>query len=490
MTDSPSTIRAASPPARPAELPPAPVRLRTRLLPVHLPGRLTAVAHLVLHLRTTDDPPVPEAVARLWALLLRRGGGWCGGVSVEDGLEDLGTILTVDVDRHAVGIVLRSTPELLADALALLTRTVEAFAPTADEVDALVGRRLRARTAVRRTHGDPPGALLDAALFPRDGDHRTRDGATEATDASEAETVLSFHRRVRNAPRDLVVAADLSRVDLRSVVRSAPAPLRAARPASAAPGGRARPPEEVGPPEALTVRRGSAGSPCVVMIGVRAPDGAVDLAWLGLAGLLLTATPASLLTRTLRASSGLAYAVHADLVHEGPRSALRLRFEVPAEHAPRAAVEALDVVLGLAARAPGEEDLRDAVRAHRWDGAGWGSPAAVAAARAARATPTGERPSGGDPFAGRRSAEPTPDDFRRAAARLMGPERTAVVVDGATVDADAVVAALADAARHRPATDALAAYARRAAACVRRPAAGVRGPTRGPDLQEAGEPVR
>ncbi|MEU9091596.1 insulinase family protein [Streptomyces sp. NPDC048428] len=462
-TVPPRPSRAVPPAASPVTPPAAPARLRTQLVPVHLPGRLTAVAHLVLHIGKTGGPPVPEASARVWAMLLRRGGGWYGGTSVEDGLEDLGTTLTVDVDRHAIRCVLRSTPELLADALALLARTVEAFAPTADEIDAFVSRWHRARTAVRRTHGDPSGSLLNAALFPPGEDPRTRDSTAQATDTPEtidAETVRALHRRVQNAPRDLVIAADLARVDLRALVRSAPAPARAPHSAPAPSDRPAYTPEPIGPPKALTVRRGAAGSPCVVMIGIRAPDGTGDLACLELARLLLTATPSSRLTRTLRESSGLAYAVHGDIVHEGPLSALRFRFEVPAEQAPQAAIEALDVVFGLATRAPCEEDLREAVQAHRWDGAGWGSPAAAASAGASRATPAAERPAGGGPLAGRRFTEVTPDDFLRAATELIEPERVAVVIDGAAGGADAVVAAVADAAWNRPGTSALAAYSR------------------------------
>ncbi|MER5280028.1 insulinase family protein [Streptomyces sp. NPDC002809] len=439
-------------------LPAAPTRLRTQLVPIHLQGRLTAVAHLVLHIGTTDGPPVPEATARIWAMLLRRGGGRDGGTSIEDGLEDLGTTLTVDADRHAIRCVLRSTPDLLADALALLARTVEAFAPTADEIDMFVSRWHRARTAVRRTHGDPSASLLNAALFPPGEDRRTRDSTAQATTAPEtidAETVRTFHRRVQNAPRDLVIAADLARVDLRALARSAPAPVHAPHSTPAPSDRPAYTSKPIGPPKALTVRRGAAGSPCVVMIGIRAPEDKGDLGCLELARLLLTATPSSRLTRTLRESSGLAYAVHGDIVHEGPLSALRFRFEAPAEQAPQAAVEALEVVFGLATRAPREEDLREAVQAHLWDRAEWGSPAAAAAAGASRATSAPERRSGAGPFAGI-----TPDDFLQAVTELIEPERVAVVVDGAADGAEAVAAAMADAARDRPGTSALAAYSR------------------------------
>ncbi|MFF2779583.1 insulinase family protein [Streptomyces sp. NPDC058052] len=458
----------------PAVPPTAPERLRTRLVPVHLPGRLTAVAHLVLHVGAEDGPPVPEDTARVWSMLLRRGGAWCGEVTVEDALEDVGTTLTVDADRHTVRCVLRSTPDLLADALALLARTVEAFDPTDDEVGAFVSRWRRARAAAGRARGAPPVSLLDLALFPHHGVRPPRNDTAETTALAtgaapsgsgtiDARTIRALHRRVRSAPRDLVVAADLTRVDLRTLARSAPAPdARRTAPVPAA--GPARTPEPFGPPKALTVRRRAAGSPCVVMIGVRAPDGTGDLAGLELARLLLTATPSSRLTRTLRETTGLAYAVHGDLVHRGPSSALRLRFEVPAAQAPRAAAEALDVVLGLTARAPSEEDLREAVRARRQDGTESGSPAAAAAARAAG---TAARPrAGGVPFAGHRVLELAPDALLRAASDLIKPERVAVVVDGALDGAEAVVAAVTDAARARPGTSALAAYARLAAACA------------------------
>ncbi|WP_095757813.1 insulinase family protein [Streptomyces xinghaiensis] len=438
---------------------------RTRLVPVHLPGRLTASASLLLRHGAGADPPGREGTGSTWAVLLRRDGG-AGERGArecfETGLEELGTTLTLSLGWQAVRLTLDSTPDCLADALALLARVLGAFRPTPQEVRALARHRGRALAAARRAPGGSAGPLLDAALFP--GSRYGRGMAGDAGSAArvDADAVHAFHRGVLSAPRDLVVAADLARVDLRALVRACPSPApetaaeRLHR-GSSEPGRPSPADNFAARVRPLTLRRRTGGGGCVVMLGVRATARDDAPLILEIARRLLVATASSRLSRALRDASALAYSVHGELWQDGGVCSLRLRFEVAQALVAPAAVTALGELFGLAAGEVDADDLRSTVEAYRRDSAATtGSPAAVAAAGAVSPAVPAEHPPEGL----------TPDRFRARAAELLAPERVAVVVDGALHGPEEIRRAVTAAARRDPPgrADALLAYARRVAA--------------------------
>lgn len=420
-------------------------RPRTGLIPVHLPGRLSASAALLLHHGAMADPVDREGTADTWAVLFRRDGTpreQETGEGLEVALEELGTTLTLEVGWRTIRIRLDSTPEHLTGAFALLSRALDVFRPEAREVRALALRRGQALAAARQAPGGSAGPLLDAALFPESRYGCRTDGS--ALTRVDAEAVGGFHQGVLRAPRDLVVAADLARVDLRTLVRSGSSPAPGPHPAVAE-----EPETAAGRVRPLTLRRGTGAGTCVVMIGVRAAVNGDAPLFLEIARRLLAGTASSRLSRALRDFSALAYAVHSEVRQDGAVCALRFRFSVASSQAPSAVATALGELFGLRARQLDADDLRGAVETYPRDGTG--SPAAVAATHGTHVA--------------RPAVDPTTAQFRAAVGELVRPEGVAVVVDGALHEAAVVRQAVVAAAEQNPSIGTeLRAYARRVAA--------------------------
>ncbi|WP_151775380.1 M16 family metallopeptidase [Streptomyces abyssomicinicus] len=439
-----------------------------RTVPVHLPGRLSAAACVVLHHGTAGDPQGQEDTARAWVTLLRRGSGHAADQNLEAGLERIGTTFAADAGAASTRLVLSSTPEHLADALALLSRTLTSFTPRSEEILPFLHRWNRALAAARAAPGGSAGVLLRRALFPgdRSSQREPREGAPEA--GVDADAVLAFHRTVLGASRDLVVAADLTRVDLEALVRrlappSPDGPARTSPRSASASGSRSGAVEAARgavPVRPLTLRPSTGRSAaCVIMIGLRGESGGDAAPQLAVARELLAGSASSRLARTLRDAHGLAYAVHCDVQDDGAACALRLRFEVAPSRAPEAVALALDELFRLAEQEVEEEEFAEAWRVCRREDAMSGSPAAVAAARPVPA-PGPAAPGQAAPG----QAGVTPAAYRRAMGRLVRPDRVAVVVDGALDGADRVAQAVLEAAPGRACADSLTAYARRVTA--------------------------
>ncbi|MET8578908.1 insulinase family protein [Streptomyces sp. NPDC005012] len=453
-----------------------------RLVPVHLPGRLSAAACLVLHHGTAGNPLGQEDTARAWTTLLRRGSGDAAEQNLEAGLERLGTTFAADAGAVSTRLVLSSTPDDLEDALALLSRTLTSFTPRTEDVLPFLHRWNRALAAARAAPGGSAGVLLRRALFPGDRTPHPepREGAPE--EGVDVDAVLAFHRTVLGAPRDLVVAADLNRVDLDALARRLvpPPPDGSARtsPWSARGSGPVAAAGTAVPVRPLTLRpsTGRSGA-CVIMVGLRAESRGDATQHLAVARELLAGSASSRLARTLRDAHGLAYAVHGDVQDDGAACVLRLRFEVAPSRAPEAVALALHELFRLAGQEVEDEELAEAWRGCRREDATSGSPAAVAVVAAARSapppTPTGPAPAGPAPAgpapagpapAGPGQAGVTPAAYRRAMGRLVRADRVAAVVDGALDGPDRVAEAVLEVAPGVAGADSLTAYARRVTA--------------------------
>lgn len=397
----------------------SPVEHPARVVPVHLPGRLTASASLVLARGAAWDPPGREGAARTWALLLRRGGGHADPDAFETALEELGSSLTVQVTWQSVRLTLDSTPDRLADALALTTKTLRRLNPDKDSASALAARRRTALASLRRGSTGPSGPFPESALFPESRYGHGLDGDAESAARIDGAVLRAFHDAALSAPRTLVIAGDLGKTDVEHIVASVLLPdVPDGAPAAVLPG---RDAALRHPPRPLTVVERPGRGSCTVTVGVRASaQGGVPLL-LEAARRLLAANPSARLTRALRGPAAMTYALHSTTWHDERVCCLKLRFDVAARQAPAAVRTVLDELFDFADREPAESELREVLEACRHGAAASGDPAAVAATLPLPWT----EESGPDGMAGL-----TPELFVRSVAQLAVPERTAVVVEG------------------------------------------------------------
>ncbi|MFB9239295.1 M16 family metallopeptidase [Plantactinospora siamensis] len=274
-----------------------------------LPGHNLAVAVLLLDAGALREPVGREGVARVLAKAIEEGTTARDAGAYALALEGLGTGLSVDLDWDSFRAGVQVPVERLADAVELLAEAVRT--PRLDPADVERVRDDEA-TAVRMRWANPgprADAALRADLFGAQLRHgRPMDGDPRSVAAVTVDDVTGFHADWFARPGTLIVAGDLSRLDLDALGRTAfggagGAPTGAEPPLSAPIRERRR--------IVLVDRPGSVQS--TLRLGHPAPDRAhPDHVPMTLAGTVLGGAFTSRLNHLIREVRGYTYGIRAD----------------------------------------------------------------------------------------------------------------------------------------------------------------------------------
>ncbi|MFC0532251.1 M16 family metallopeptidase [Phytohabitans kaempferiae] len=181
----------------------------------HLPGQALAVAILLLDAGAGRESSGREGLATVVAKALEEGTTKRDSAAYALALESLGAELFTSVDWDAFRVGVQAPVDRLPDAVALLAEA--ARTPRLDPADVARVRDDEA-TALRMDWADPgprAEAALRADLFGRDLRHgRPLHGDPDSVAAVTADDVVDYHRTWFGQPGTLLVAGDLTSVDL------------------------------------------------------------------------------------------------------------------------------------------------------------------------------------------------------------------------------------------------------------------------------------
>ncbi|HEX5542814.1 MAG TPA: pitrilysin family protein [Micromonospora sp.] len=180
-----------------------------------LPGHRLAVAALLLDAGAGREPVGREGLAGVLAKALEEGTTQRDSAAFSLGLERLGTQLSLSTDWDSFRASVQVPVDRLLPAVELLTEAVRT--PRLDPAD--VSRVRDDEATALRMHWANPGpraeAALRADLFGIDARHgRPMDGDPESVAEITVDDVTAFHADWLTRPGTLLVAGDLSRIDL------------------------------------------------------------------------------------------------------------------------------------------------------------------------------------------------------------------------------------------------------------------------------------
>ncbi|GAA4706793.1 M16 family metallopeptidase [Phytohabitans rumicis] len=188
---------------------------RGGVVAAHLPGQALAVATLLLDAGAGREPSGREGVASVVAKALEEGTTARDSTAYALALEGLGAELFASVDWDSFRVGVQAPTDRLADAVALLAEAVRT--PRLDPDDVARVRDDEA-TALRMDWADPgprAEAALRADIFGAEQRHgRPLHGDPDSVAAVSVDDVVGYHRDWFGQPGTLLVAGDLSAVDL------------------------------------------------------------------------------------------------------------------------------------------------------------------------------------------------------------------------------------------------------------------------------------
>jgi zinc protease len=187
-----------------------------------LPGHNLAVATLLLDAGALREPLGREGLSGVVAKALEEGTTVRDSAAYAVALESLGTDLSLVSDWDAFHATVQVPAPRLAAAVALMAEAVRR--PRLDPAD--VARVRDDEATALKMFWATPGPRADAALrgdlFGGDVRHgRPLHGDPSSVAAVTVDDVVSFHRRWFGRPETLLVAGDLSRLDLAELAAAA-----------------------------------------------------------------------------------------------------------------------------------------------------------------------------------------------------------------------------------------------------------------------------
>jgi zinc protease len=188
---------------------------RGGVVAAHLPGQALAIAILLIDAGAGREPSGREGVAAVVAKALEEGTAKRDAAAYALALESLGAELFTAVDWDSFRVGVQAPVDRLPDAVALLAEA--ARTPRLDPADVARVRDDEV-TALRMDWADPgprAEAALRADLFGRDQRHGSPlHGDPDSVSAVTVEDVVRYHRTWFRQPGTLLVAGDLTTVDL------------------------------------------------------------------------------------------------------------------------------------------------------------------------------------------------------------------------------------------------------------------------------------
>jgi predicted Zn-dependent peptidase len=397
------------------------------LLLCHLPGRPLAAARLVLDAGGTSEPDGQAGVATLASRSLPEGTEVRHGVELAVALEGLGAEVRGEIGWDSLQIRLDVPQSRLGPALELLAEIVRrpAFAPA--EVERLRQERL---DQIAQEKVDPPTLAqraFDRSVFaPGTAYARPLQGDEESVGGLRPDDVAAWYRaRLDAGPATLVVAGDLSGLDVAGIAERAFGRWAGGSLASLAPEV-----EPVGEPRRIVLvdRPGSVQS--ALAIGHAGPPRSTpDYVPIGTMATCLGGVFGSRLNMKLREEKGYTYGAFAGFDFRRHGGAFMARSAVHTEVTAAAVVDAMGEIARTHQEGIGEEELAP-VRDYR---AGifpiaYEVPAAVASGLSDIVVH--DLPDGYFDTVREELANVGADAVSRAAAAYLHPERMAVVVVG------------------------------------------------------------
>ncbi|HEX4220937.1 MAG TPA: pitrilysin family protein [Pseudonocardiaceae bacterium] len=281
-----------------------------RVLAFDLPGHQLAAARLIVDLPLDSEPK--DGIAALTASLWSQGAGERDANAFAGDLSGLGATYNAGVAGDAIVATLDAPVTGLAEALPLLADSVAAPAFTTDDTARLVRTTLQ-DLAQARTHGESRASdELYRLTFTRDSRlSRPVLGTIADVESFTANDVQAFHTaNVAPDRATLVLAGDLSTVDIEVAIADAFASWTGSRPAPSP----QRP--QAASPSALIVDRAGAAQ-TTISLGTPIPDRThPDWAALQLATYVVGGGMNSRLNSVLREEKGYTYGITASLSPE------------------------------------------------------------------------------------------------------------------------------------------------------------------------------
>jgi predicted Zn-dependent peptidase len=202
---------------RPYRFPPI-VRLAAaggEIVAADLPGHNLAVASLVLDAGAGREPLGREGLSGVVAKALEEGTTVRDAAAYAVALESLGTDLSVGADWDTFQATVQVPVERLPAAVSLLTEAIRTPRLDPGDVSRVRDDEVTALKMFWATPGPRADAALRADLFGADVRHgRPLHGDPTSVAAVSAEDVVAFHSGWFGRPGTLIVAGDLSRIDL------------------------------------------------------------------------------------------------------------------------------------------------------------------------------------------------------------------------------------------------------------------------------------
>ncbi|MBW8803644.1 MAG: insulinase family protein [Catenulisporales bacterium] len=431
---------------RPAGGPPRPYVFpavdRTRLpggevVAAHLPGQRMAYAGVLLEAGVVREPAGREGVGKITSDLLREGTERKSGDDFALALESLGASWSASVDTDVLRVGVQAPVDRITAALELVAEALRRPRLADADFERVRGDRVAKLTTAWAMPGTRASEALMRGLYLPESRHSKQDtGSVASVSALTLDDVRAFHAEHLSVGGTLLLAGDLSELDIAALGRilladSAPEPKPAA-PAAA---------RELTEREIVVVDRpGSVQS--VVAIAHHGPRrDTEDFTAIEAMGTILGGTFNSRLNHQLREVKGYTYGARGGFELERDSGIFSASTSVHTEVTAEATVDALAEIERIKREGVTEDELAS-TKAYRTGSLpiALQTPGAVGGALA-QIVEFGLP----DDYFTRKYAEYTKlskDDVDAAAARRLFPEHAVVVIEG---DAEKILPGLSDA---------------------------------------------
>ena len=190
-----------------------------RLLSCHVPGKAVATVEVIADLPVDSDPSGKEGLAVVVARCLDEGTESRDADAFAAALERHGATFHASASYEGLAAAIDVPVSRLSDALPLLAEALREPAFPASEVDRVVGQRIDQITQERANPPQRAAIEFTAALHAGSGRFAVpQAGPAESVGRVRREDVVAAAARITPATTTVVVAGDLSEVDVEAVV--------------------------------------------------------------------------------------------------------------------------------------------------------------------------------------------------------------------------------------------------------------------------------
>jgi zinc protease len=392
----------------------------------HLPGRPIAAARLILEAGAVAEPMARAGVALLAARALPEGTESLDSHRLAEVMEGMGAAIRAEVSYDTMQVRLDVPASRLGPALEMLADVARRPAFRAADVERLRNERLDQLAQEKTVPELLAARAFDQAVFVPDSPYARAIGGDESTvEGLDCDAIADFYRSRLEAGAALVVAGDLSGVDVAGIAASAFGQWPAAAGARPAPVV-----DEVDAPRRVIVVDRPESVQSALAIGHAGPPrNTPDYVAVGTMAMCLGGVFGSRLNMKLREEKAYTYGAHAGFDFRRDGGSFAARTAVQSQSTGDAVADTIGEITRTAAEGIPESELAP-VRDYRIGifPIAYERPGAVAAGLAELVVhdlPPDYFDSVRDKIAG-----VTSDDVSAAAARHLHPDKLAVVVVG------------------------------------------------------------